>query len=175
MTTTKGYEMFTIYRTQPAGVDGPMFELEAATAEDALAATIDRLGLEDGWTIAVEGPTGSRVTLRHPDHRRYFYAYKPAPEAPAAGVAEVKRARRELNNLRGVVRRTGTTGRVNRTAKYNYRRAFAAVVALEDVLGVEAPEAIKASDRLLALRDEARRAGLLSYAEEAAAEREALA
>ena len=74
-------QTFMIYRTQPAGVDGPVFELEAESAEDALVATIDRLGLEDGWTTASEGPGGSRVTLRHADHRRFFYAYREAPAA----------------------------------------------------------------------------------------------
>lgn len=86
----------------------------------------------------------------------------------------VQRARHELNLLRGFIRRTGTTGWVERTAKHNYRAAFKAVVNVEDEIGVEHPTAIALSERLQTLRDEARAAGLLANSELLAAEREAM-
>lgn len=89
-------------------------------------------------------------------------------------MSEVQRAQRELNGLRGFVRRKGTTGWVERSAKHNYQAAFAAVVAVEDALGVEAPESIRLADRLDALRREAQAAGLLSPREILAAESKVL-
>jgi hypothetical protein len=87
---------------------------------------------------------------------------------------EVTKARAALNALRGFIRRKGTTGWVERSAKFNYQAAYAAVVAVEDVLGVEDPTSIQLADRLLQLRREAQAAGLLNYSEIAAAERAAV-
>lgn len=78
---------------------------------------------------------------------------------------ERQRARRALANLRSFVRRPGLTGWVReRSAAPQYRDALAAIIAVEDVEGVDA--AADLGDRLDALRDEARAAGLLTPAEE---------
>ena len=78
---------------------------------------------------------------------------------------ERQRARRALANLRSFVRRPGLTGWVGeRSARHNYERALAAVIAVEDVEGVDA--AADLGERLTALRDEARAAGLLTPADE---------
>lgn len=86
----------------------------------------------------------------------------------------VFRARRALNNLRGVVRRTGITGFQNRSARIQYEQAFRWVVAVEDELGVEHEISIGLSDRLVALRREAQDAGLLTPSEIFAAEKAAM-
>jgi hypothetical protein len=69
-------------------------------------------------------------------------------------------ARRELNNFRAVLRRKGTTGWVDRSAAGNFRGSFRAVLALEDVAGIDA--AYNFGQRLDALRREAISAGLLT-------------
>ena len=77
--------------------------------------------------------------------------------------ALVREVRRTLNNLRGVVRRTGITGFQDRNARHQYDQAMRAVLAFEDAEGVDA--AAPYGDRLYALRDEARAAGLLTNSE----------
>ena len=71
-----------------------------------------------------------------------------------------RRVQRELANLRGLVRRTGLTGRNARSAALAYGRATEAVLRYEDAAGIDA--AAPFTDRLTALRDEARSAGLLT-------------
>lgn len=75
----------------------------------------------------------------------------------------VYEVRRTLNNLRGVVRRTGVTGYQDRSARYQYEQATRAVLAFEDAEGIDA--AAPYGDRLRVLRDEARAAGLLTDSE----------
>lgn len=87
----------------------------------------------------------------------------------------VAEARRRLNNLASFVRARGLTGWVkDRNASGQYRRAFAAVVKVEDALGIDHPTTIKLSERLRSLYYEARAAGLLSPEDIIWAEREAL-
>jgi hypothetical protein len=83
------------------------------------------------------------------------------------------RATRELANLRSFIRRDGLTGHVReRSARFNYERALAAIVAVEDAEGVDA--AAKLSDRLRRLRWEASDAGLLTPSEILTADRRVL-
>ncbi len=96
----------------------------------------------------------------------------PIAEMTEAQQARTRLARKELANFRQVVRRKHTTGWVHRSAKSNFRRAFAAVLAVEDLAGVEA--ARKLSDRLDEVRIEAMAAGLLSATEARAVELEVI-
>lgn len=87
---------------------------------------------------------------------------------------ELLKARKALNNLRAYVRRTGLTGWVkDRDAGGSYRRAFEAVVKLEDAHGIDAAAAL--SDRLTELRREATAAGLLDVCDVSGLEQQALA
>lgn len=85
----------------------------------------------------------------------------------------VAQARKDLNNLRGFVRRTGLTGWVkDRNAAWRYECAVASVAAVEDALGVDAAAAL--SDRLTDLRREAMSCHLLTPGEVLAADRRTL-
>jgi hypothetical protein len=87
--------------------------------------------------------------------------------------SEIREAQRRLNNLASFVRRPGLTGWVkDRDASWQYQRAFEAIVAAEDALGVDA--VAKVSDRLTSLRHEAERAHLLTPGMISDAEREAI-
>ena len=87
----------------------------------------------------------------------------------------IARARRDLANMRGFIRRTGLTGWVkDRGAAGQYERAFAAILRVEDKLGVT-DETVKLGARLLELRLEAQRAGLLEIGEIIHAENRAMA
>jgi hypothetical protein len=75
-----------------------------------------------------------------------------------------------LSNLRSFVRRDVYTGR-ERSARWQYSKAFEAVVRVEDAYGVDP----MLSDRLLALRLEAQERHLLTPEEITDAEHDALA
>lgn len=79
-------------------------------------------------------------------------------------------AERRLRNFRGVVHRKGTTGWVDRGAAPQFRRAFEALVAFEDLAGIEA--AGKLADRLREVRVEAMARGLLTATQVRDIERE---
>lgn len=82
-----------------------------------------------------------------------------------------RRARRAVDAFASFVRREAT-GFVDRNARPQYQRAFRALLELEDLAGVDA--GARLGRRLLALRWEAERRGLLSSADVTAAERAAV-
>ncbi|HEV7805379.1 MAG TPA: hypothetical protein VGO80_06160 [Solirubrobacteraceae bacterium] len=85
----------------------------------------------------------------------------------------IVQARRRIRNLAACVRRDVTGWVRGRTVAGHYQDAFAALVAVEDALGVD--RAGPLSDRLRDVRWEAQAAGLLEPAEILDAETHALA
>lgn len=93
---------------------------------------------------------------------------------PATTSPEIRKARRELDNMRSFIRRAGLTGWVkDRNAGGHYRHAFEAIVRVEDAHGVDVAGPL--SDRLMELRHEGERAGLIRRHEVGELERRALA